>query len=41
MNVIDLRRDTVTKPTSAMRAAMAKADVGDDDYSAWVDVAAS
>ena len=31
MNVIDLRSDTVTKPTSAMRAAMAKADVGDDD----------
>lgn len=32
-NVIDLRSDTVTKPTAAMRAAMAAADVGDDVYS--------
>ena len=31
-NAIDLRSDTVTKPTSAMREAMAKADVGDDVY---------
>lgn len=31
-NVIDLRSDTVTKPTEAMRAAMAAADVGDDVY---------
>jgi threonine aldolase len=31
-NVIDLRSDTVTKPTPAMRAAMAAADVGDDVY---------
>ena len=31
--VIDLRSDTVTKPTPAMRAAMAAADVGDDVYS--------
>ena len=30
--VIDLRSDTVTKPTAAMRAAMAAADVGDDVY---------
>ena len=30
MKVIDLRSDTVTKPTPAMRAAMASADVGDD-----------
>jgi threonine aldolase len=30
--VIDLRSDTVTKPTPAMRAAMAAADVGDDVY---------
>lgn len=29
---IDLRSDTVTKPTPAMRAAMAKAEVGDDVY---------
>lgn len=29
---IDLRSDTVTKPTSAMRAAMAEAEVGDDVY---------
>lgn len=30
--MIDLRSDTVTKPTNAMRAAMASADVGDDVY---------
>ncbi len=30
--LIDLRSDTVTKPTAAMRAAMAVADVGDDVY---------
>ncbi len=29
---IDLRSDTVTRPTDAMRAAMAGADVGDDVY---------
>ena len=29
---IDLRSDTVTRPTAAMRAAMADADVGDDVY---------
>ena len=29
---IDLRSDTVTKPTPAMRAAMADAEVGDDVY---------
>ena len=29
---IDLRSDTVTKPTAAMRAAMAAAEVGDDVY---------
>jgi threonine aldolase len=29
---IDLRSDTVTKPTPAMRAAMASAEVGDDVY---------
>lgn len=29
---IDLRSDTVTKPTPAMRAAMAAAEVGDDGY---------
>jgi threonine aldolase len=30
--VIDLRSDTVTRPTPDMRAAMAAADVGDDVY---------
>ena len=29
---IDLRSDTVTRPTNAMRAAMAAAEVGDDQY---------
>jgi threonine aldolase len=29
---IDLRSDTVTRPTSGMRAAMASAEVGDDVY---------
>jgi len=32
MKMIDLRSDTVTRPTSAMRAAMAEAPVGDDVY---------
>lgn len=32
MKLIDLRSDTVTKPTPAMRAAMAEAEVGDDVY---------
>jgi threonine aldolase len=31
--MIDLRSDTVTKPTQAMRDAMAAAEVGDDVYS--------
>jgi threonine aldolase len=30
--VVDLRSDTVTRPTAAMRRAMAEAEVGDDDY---------
>ena len=30
--IIDLRSDTVTKPTLAMRASMASAEVGDDVY---------
>ncbi len=30
--MIDLRSDTVTKPTAAMRQAMAEAEVGDDVY---------
>ncbi|HVT42283.1 MAG TPA: GntG family PLP-dependent aldolase [Acidimicrobiales bacterium] len=30
--VVDLRSDTVTRPTPAMRRAMADAEVGDDDY---------
>ena len=29
---IDLRSDTLTRPTEAMRAAMARAEVGDDVY---------
>lgn len=32
MPVIDLRSDTVTQPTAAMRAAMMAAEVGDDVY---------
>ena len=32
MKIIDLRSDTVTKPTDAMRKAMAEAVVGDDVY---------
>ena len=32
MNLIDLRSDTVTKPTPAMRRAMAEAEVGDDVF---------
>jgi threonine aldolase len=31
-DVVDLRSDTVTRPTAAMRRAMAAAEVGDDDY---------
>lgn len=30
--VVDLRSDTVTRPTPAMRRAMADAEVGDDEY---------
>jgi threonine aldolase len=30
--MIDLRSDTVTRPTAGMRAAMANAEVGDDQY---------
>lgn len=32
MDIIDLRSDTVTQPTPAMRQAMAEAEVGDDVY---------
>ena len=31
-NLVDLRSDTVTRPTPAMRRAMAEAEVGDDVY---------
>lgn len=31
-DAVDLRSDTVTRPTAAMRAAMAAAPVGDDQY---------
>jgi threonine aldolase len=30
--LVDLRSDTVTRPTAEMRRAMAEAEVGDDDY---------
>ena len=33
LSVVDLRSDTVTRPTPAMRRAMAEAEVGDDVYS--------
>ncbi|HYM18915.1 MAG TPA: GntG family PLP-dependent aldolase [Micropepsaceae bacterium] len=32
MELIDLRSDTVTRPSPAMRRAMAEAEVGDDQY---------
>ena len=32
MDPIDLRSDTVTKPTPEMREAMAEAEVGDDVF---------
>ena len=32
MDVVDLRSDTVTRPTAAMREAMVAAEVGDDVY---------
>src|ERR1700737_434137 len=32
MDTIDLRSDTVTKPSAPMRAVMAQAEVGDDVY---------
>jgi threonine aldolase len=32
VNMIDLRSDTVTRPTAAMREAMARAEVGDDVF---------
>src|SRR6202163_2766365 len=31
-SAVDLRSDTVTRPTAEMRAAMASAEVGDDVY---------
>ena len=31
-DLIDLRSDTVTRPTAGMRRAMADAEVGDDVY---------
>ena len=35
--MIDLRSDTVTRPSQAMRDAMARAPVGDDVYGAYLD----
>ncbi len=32
LSIVDLRSDTVTRPTPAMRRAMAEAEVGDDVY---------
>ena len=32
MKIIDLRSDTITQPTVAMREAMFRAEVGDDVY---------
>src|SRR5687767_11469011 len=32
LSIVDLRSDTVTRPTKAMREAMANADVGDDVF---------
>ena len=32
MRLVDLRSDTLTRPTPAMRKAMAEAEVGDDAY---------
>ena len=32
MRIIDLRSDTMTQPTGAMRRAMAEAKVGDDVF---------
>jgi threonine aldolase len=32
VGIVDLRSDTVTRPTAGMRAAMAQAEVGDDVY---------
>lgn len=32
IRIVDLRSDTVTKPSKAMREAMAAAEVGDDVY---------
>lgn len=34
--LIDLRSDTVTRPTAAMRRAMAEAEVGDDVWKSVV-----
>ena len=32
MRIVDLRSDTITKPTPNMRRAMAEAEVGDDVF---------
>ncbi|MCD6122483.1 MAG: low specificity L-threonine aldolase, partial [Spirochaetales bacterium] len=33
MKILDLRSDTITKPSEEMRKAMYEAEVGDDVYS--------
>ena len=32
MNIVDLRSDTLTKPTQKMREALSNAEVGDDVF---------
>ena len=32
MRIVDLRSDTLTRPTAAMSKAMAEAEVGDDVF---------
>jgi len=32
MRIVDLRSDTITKPTPSMQKAMAQAEVGDDVF---------
>ncbi|WP_017531592.1 MULTISPECIES: beta-eliminating lyase-related protein [Pelosinus] len=38
MKIVDLRSDTVTKPTSEMRQAMYQAEVGDDVSLEWISI---
>lgn len=38
MKIIDLRSDTVTKPTKEMRNVIANAEVGDDDTKEAIEI---